>query len=89
MVLPCHHPNPENVILQDLTPNMTPNILSTSWVVNGKIAFANNLGFLAQIDDLYLKCCILGENSRNTISGSNIARNPNKRHSAAKLQNDA
>jgi hypothetical protein len=39
----------------------------------GKFAFANRLSFQAQIEDLDLKCCILGKNPKNNISGSNAS----------------
>jgi hypothetical protein len=35
--------------------------------------FANTLCFQFQIEDLQLKYCILGQDSKNKISGSNIA----------------
>jgi hypothetical protein len=46
-------------------------ILLTSWVVKRKIAFENSPGFQAQIDDLRLKCGILGENPKNKSTGRN------------------
>ena len=39
------------------------------WVVKGKIAVENSPGFPAQIDDLCLKYCILGDDSKNKSSG--------------------
>jgi len=45
-------------------------ILLTSWVVKGKIAYGNSLGFQAQIEDLPLKCGTEKENLKNKISGS-------------------
>jgi hypothetical protein len=36
-------------------------------VIKGKIAFANSLGYQAQIEDL--KSCIPKENPKNIISG--------------------
>jgi hypothetical protein len=35
------------------------------------MAFGNSLGFQVQIEDLRLKCCILGENPKNKSSGRN------------------
>jgi len=43
--------------------------LLTSWVVKGEIPFGNSLGLLTQIDNFPSKCCILGENPKNSISG--------------------
>jgi len=37
--------------------------------VKENFAFGNNLGFQAQIDDLGLKYCILGDDSKNTTAG--------------------
>jgi hypothetical protein len=36
-----------------------------------KICSGNSLAFQAQIEDLRLKWCILGKNSKNSITGSN------------------
>ena len=66
-------------------------ILLTSEIVKGKIAFKNTPDFQAQTDDLRLKCCILGENPQNSITGRNIAwkgiKNPLKM--AGRVQNTA
>jgi hypothetical protein len=45
-------------------------ILLNPWVVKEIIAFASNLFFQAQSDDLRFKCCILGRNTKPNISGS-------------------
>lgn len=50
---------------------LSTKILLTARVVKGKIAFGNSLGFQSQIDDLHLNCCILGDDSKNNISGRN------------------
>jgi hypothetical protein len=54
-----------------LTPDRKDNqkILLTSWVVKEKIAFGNSLGFQARIEDLHLKCGILGDGTKNKTSG--------------------
>jgi hypothetical protein len=39
----------------------------------GEKAFENSLGFQAKNDGWHLKCCILRENPKNTISGRNVA----------------
>jgi hypothetical protein len=44
------------------------NFKSSNNTVKENFAFGNNLGFQAQIDDLGLKCCILGDDSKNTTS---------------------
>jgi hypothetical protein len=43
----------------------TQKILLISWEVKGKIAFENGPDFQAQIGELRLKCCIIGENPKN------------------------
>jgi hypothetical protein len=45
-------------------------ILSYSPTVKEKIAFGNSLGFQSEIEDLPLKWCILGRNSKNNVTGS-------------------
>jgi hypothetical protein len=42
----------------------------TRWVVKEKIAFGNGVRFQAQIEDLRLKWCLPGRNSKNKITGS-------------------
>jgi hypothetical protein len=46
-------------------------ILSYSPTVKREIAPGNSLGFQARIEDLHLKCGILGDDSKNTTSGCN------------------
>jgi hypothetical protein len=48
---------------------IAPKILSYSPKVKDKIAFGNGLRFQAQIEDLRLKSCILGRNSKNNVIG--------------------
>ncbi len=47
----------------------TQKILLTSRQVNRKIVSGNGLDFLAQIDDLRLKCCIPKENPKTLEKG--------------------
>jgi len=44
-------------------------ILLSLWKVKGKIALENRLGFKAQIEDLRLKCDILGRDPKNKSTG--------------------
>ena len=46
--------------------------------IKRNFAFGNSLGFQVQIDDLRLKCCILGEDSKNKSTGRKIAWGPPK-----------
>jgi hypothetical protein len=45
-------------------------ILLCEWIVKEKIVSPKCLCFLAKIDDLHLKCSILGGNPKNRTSGS-------------------
>ena len=47
-------------------------ILLCSQAVKGKIAFGDSLSFRTQIEDLPLKGCILGKESKNNISACYI-----------------
>jgi hypothetical protein len=40
----------------------------------GEICLWNSLGFQAHIEDLRSKCCILGDEAKNNISGSTSYR---------------
>ena len=58
--------------------NLRLNFIPDRNIVKGEFNFGNRLGFQVQIDDLPLKCCILGQKPKNLTSGSNIAWGPPK-----------
>ena len=49
--------------------NLRLNFIPDRNIVKGEFNFGNRLGFQAQIDDLPLKCCILGQKPKNLTSG--------------------
>jgi len=59
------------LVYQPTEGNDYQKVLLTSTAVKRKIAFENGLGFLAQIEDLPLKCCIDEQNAKNNLSGRN------------------
>jgi len=52
-------------------------LYTTLWyVLSRTVVFENTLGFQALIEDLCLKWCIFQDNTKNKISGSNVAPLP-------------
>ena len=53
---------------------ITQKILLTSWVVKGENTFGKRLNFQIQIEDLRLKCRVLGEYPETKSSGEPVEK---------------
>ena len=71
-IFDSRRPRDRSLVKQENIGLIDQKILSCSPPVKEKVAFGNGLPFHVQIEDLHLKCCILGRNSKNNISRKKV-----------------